>query len=393
MNSTKPNPKYCAPGRGDSISCFSQSSLEKIAYHWNEKYPNNTVQIIKNKGVLWKRLAQKFRTVAKCPNEWCWVDADFLNDLNDDEIKSNTFRPKMPFTWKKNSKLWLNTLDIGAVLHQYHQKYPDFEFIGPVPLDFDTKAPGSGRCVVEELCKLNIEKLVRSGKNRMGVVFNFDPHTKQGSHWVAMFADFRSGGIYYFDSYGYKPKPEIAELLKRIHSQGNQMIYKQGVAGLQKMRDTHTVACNVKSITPEVVKFECLEFVKGLHVGDLVGAAYVKKIGKHKQLCKHIHSVRFVKAIDHRKKLVTLDAPLTDKCNVLVHKGFKIYVNKNRHQFKHSECGTYAIHFIARLLLERPFKEVSGKIILDDDMRKHRTYFYRPNMDSKNEDWLSILNT
>ena len=27
--------KYCAPGKGDSISCFSLSSLEKIINEWN----------------------------------------------------------------------------------------------------------------------------------------------------------------------------------------------------------------------------------------------------------------------------------------------------------------------------------------------------------------------
>ena len=43
----------------------------------------------------------------------------------------------------------------------------------------------------------------------MGIVFNLDPHDKPGSHWVSMYVDLNNGGIYYFDSYGYKPLKEI----------------------------------------------------------------------------------------------------------------------------------------------------------------------------------------
>jgi hypothetical protein len=53
---------------------------------------------------------------------------------------------------------WLNTIDIRDVMNQYEIRYKDFEFIGPVPIDFDTVL-GFGQCVINELCKINIEKL------------------------------------------------------------------------------------------------------------------------------------------------------------------------------------------------------------------------------------------
>ena len=46
--------KYCAPGKGDSISCFSQSSLEKIAKQWNLQNPNDLIKLSRDKRILWK---------------------------------------------------------------------------------------------------------------------------------------------------------------------------------------------------------------------------------------------------------------------------------------------------------------------------------------------------
>lgn len=395
--------KYCAPGKGDSISCFSLSSLEKIANQWNSQNREDTIKLSKNKLVLWKRIKEKMRKITKCPDEWCWLDTDLLKNIKDPEILEKTFRPKMPFPWKKNIETWLNTMDIANVLEQYPLKFKDFEFIGPVPLDFDKKM-GVGHCVVNELCNLNIENLYRKGKRKLGIVFNFDPHTKKGSHWVALFADFNKGGIYYFDSYGYKPLKEIANLLSRIHTQTNNALYKRGIEGVNNMTNEHATVCKVEQIDSTTIKFSCKEFVKGLYKGDLVQTCNLGKVKLNDRLtrrtmgklCQNSKEVRMVKDIDSRRKLVILDQPLTEAssgCNGMVHKCNKIYINKNRHQYKHSECGTYSIYFITQLLHGTPFHKLSnGKIILDDKMNKNRTYFYRPNHDQTDENaWLSEM--
>ena len=131
--------KYCAPGKGDSVSCFSLASLEKIANEWNVKNAGNKIKFSRNKKVLWNRIKEKMRSITNCPNEWCWLDTDLLKNMKDPEILEKSFRPKMPFPWKKDIETWLNTLDIANVLEQYPLKFRDFEFIGPVPLDFDKK--------------------------------------------------------------------------------------------------------------------------------------------------------------------------------------------------------------------------------------------------------------
>ena len=78
--------KYCAPGKGDSVSCLSLSSLEKIANEWNLQNKNNLINPSKNKKILWKRIKEKMRTVSKCPDEWCWLDTDVLKNIKDPEI-------------------------------------------------------------------------------------------------------------------------------------------------------------------------------------------------------------------------------------------------------------------------------------------------------------------
>ena len=86
-------------------------------------------------------------------------------------------------------------------------------------MDFDKKLSPSS-CVVNELCNINIKRLIRKGKTKIGIVFNLDNHDQDGSHWVSFFCDFDRNAIYYFDSYGYKEPKEVTTLIKRLQEQG-----------------------------------------------------------------------------------------------------------------------------------------------------------------------------
>jgi hypothetical protein len=119
---------------------------------------------------------------------------------------------------------WLNNFDIENVLNQYEELTSDFEFIGPVPIDFDTKLGALGRCVSDALCALSVESLWKAGKRKIGVVFNLDPHDKGGSHWIAMYSDLSTGSIYFFDSYGMAPPKEVVALMNRIKEQGDRLV-------------------------------------------------------------------------------------------------------------------------------------------------------------------------
>lgn len=55
----------------------------------------------------------------------------------------------------------------------------------------------------------------------------------------------------------------------------------------------------------------------------------------------------------------------------------KIEYNRNRHQYKNSECGVYSLNFILRLLNGHSFNEISKNKVLDDDITKCRDVYFR----------------
>ena len=69
-------------------------------------------------------------------------------------------------------------------MKQYEKTYEDFEFLGPSPIDYDTHK-AYGECVWEELCEFSLRDNLKEGKTKVGIIFNTDPHTEDGEHWVA----------------------------------------------------------------------------------------------------------------------------------------------------------------------------------------------------------------
>jgi len=205
-----------------SESCFTIDALRKIATKWNETHPQMKIDFttITTGKTLWNAINNVMKY--KCNDELCWLKQEFIKDSYLQKELLKNFKPFMPKTWTENPREWLNTIDIRDVMNQYEIKYPDFEFIGPVPMDFDTKV-GFGECVVDELCKINLDELMKKGKTKIGVIFNLDKHTQSGSHWVAMNCDINRGEICYWDSYGIKPNPEVIVLMNRLKEQASKL--------------------------------------------------------------------------------------------------------------------------------------------------------------------------
>jgi hypothetical protein len=212
--------KLCSPKNNNNFTCFTKNSLIKMLKSWNDFYQNDKINYSERDKLfnLWTKLDNKLKNI--CTDEYCWTKQKFIN--RDADIKEE-FRPEMPSKWRDNKNEWLTTLDIEAVMKQYEKKYEDFVFIGPVPIDFD-KELHPGLCVIDELCNINLKKMLNRGKKRLGIIFNLDPHDKPGSHWVAMFADFdKENKVYYFDSYGYKEPNEVTILMKRLKTQAEEL--------------------------------------------------------------------------------------------------------------------------------------------------------------------------
>lgn len=53
--------------------------------------------------------------------------------------------------------------------------------------------------------------------------------------------------------------------------------------------------------------------------------------------------------------------------------------NRNRHQYKNSECGVYSLNFILRLLNGNSFNEITESKVLDDEINECRDVYFRFN--------------
>ena len=212
----------CSPKHQDNdFTCYSNESLFKLKSLWNARHPD--VLITSNEPrEIWESLKQRLKNV--CNKESCWLKQNFASSGLDKEMLMYTFAPKSPDDWKKNPNEWLNSIDIENVMKQYEKEFPYFDFIGAAPIDFDSPKM-YGECVWEELCHFDLRVSIRNGKNKIGFVFNTDPHYLSGSHWISMFVSLKQNNryIFFFDSTGTPPPKEVKRLINKIKQQGKAL--------------------------------------------------------------------------------------------------------------------------------------------------------------------------
>lgn len=210
-------------------TCMDGEHLRELAELWNKRHPELRIETTSPREI-WMFFKSVFSKT--CESERCWIknrmfgagiDGDLLNELNE------LYAPDAPQEWRENPRTWLNSMDILSVMRQYEKKYKCFNFIGPTPIDFDKIINDKGKkaCVWDELCNFNI--LNQGTKNKIGIIFNTDPHDKSGEHWVSLFIDMKRRNIVYFDSAGSYIPPEIKTFVERIQKQlknNNEKEYK-----------------------------------------------------------------------------------------------------------------------------------------------------------------------
>lgn len=212
--------KSCSPSKtAKSYTCYSNKSIYKLKKYWNNRHPDDPI-LTNDSKEIWKNLKDKMSNV--CNEESCWLKQQFIKHDLDNELRNYTFSPNSPSSWKKNPHEWLSSTDIEDVMKQYEYAYPNYTFLGPSPIDFDKKKLYN-QCVWEELCNFNLKTYINKNKNKIGIIFNTDPHYKSGSHWIALFIDTKMNYIYFFDSNGDQCPKEIKVLVDRIKEQGLQI--------------------------------------------------------------------------------------------------------------------------------------------------------------------------
>lgn len=140
------------------FSCYTPNILELIKKEYNASHPATPIET-NDPTEIWKEL----KTRIQCEKEDCW-----LNQIKDERLRKQIdryiFAPDSPPSWEKNPNEWLSNYDILNVLEQYEQTYSHFEFLGPSPIDFDTKI-GNG-CVWRELCDFQLSSYLHKGKEK-----------------------------------------------------------------------------------------------------------------------------------------------------------------------------------------------------------------------------------
>ena len=210
----------CSPTRRlNRYTCYTDQNLHNMKEYWNARHPDVPIKATSPKEI-WHGLKQHMSSM--CNTERCWLRQKFMQNKLNTELTSYTFAPTAPTIWKKNPVEWLTSVDIDKVMKQWEHKYKNFEFIGPSPIDFDTRVM-KHECVWSELCNFNLKKSISREKRKIGIIFNLDPHYKEGSHWIALYIDVKKKLIFFFDSNGDKPPRQVNDLIKRITEQGKEL--------------------------------------------------------------------------------------------------------------------------------------------------------------------------
>ena len=216
-----PGPSQCHPRVGEkrpSYGCFPPEILQKAASQM--KVPLQT-----NPTLLRKALEEHVKV--KPGQEMSFLNALPFPSSEKEQLAKTYLRPSQPTKWKEDPDMWLDSLNIESVMKQYEEAFDEFEFMGPFPIDFAAPDPyvksGEKKCLIREICGLRMEQALQQGTNSIGIIYNLDPHFKDGSHWVANYIDIPNHKCYYFDSYGYQPPKQIAIFMKWLTTQDPKM--------------------------------------------------------------------------------------------------------------------------------------------------------------------------
>jgi len=216
--------KHCAPGvEGTKESCYTLDDLRLIADAYNTRYPNDKIpkNIIDdgNFEKLYNIVDEKMKSCNS--DEICFSKKVGLTD----EFVKNIFKPVGPV-----NEEWLSNIDIANVMEQYERCFDHFTFYGPCssdlflsqvkqifdfPIDFSDMVSG---IKIDDSNETRKNKKNKPDKKLIGIIFNTDPHTKGGAHWVTLAISNMDDMVYfdYFDSVGKMPNDNIAKSIVEL---------------------------------------------------------------------------------------------------------------------------------------------------------------------------------
>lgn len=273
--------KYCSPSalsKSKGIeSCYTKEQLKVIADNLSSS-AGQKIQTTGNKEHIWQQIDSQMKRV--CDNEWCW-----LKKLDKSQAKKleSAFMPE----GHDDRYQWLSTTEIRDVLIRYEQIYPEFAFLGPMPIDFCSLTGN-------EICNLNIKRSRNNGKTKIGMVFNTDPSTAPGKHWISMFVDLSNSDptkweINFFDSFGRATMPsEIRKFIDILQKQNNnKFIIKSNCLSANGQTCSNTVQHQQKNS-------ECGVYSINFIVERLSGTSWDEFVVRHPLNDTQVNNLRTV---------------------------------------------------------------------------------------------------
>lgn len=256
----------CSPNYENELySCFTKDALFIIINAYNKSYPKNKITVSKNskKQHIWKEIQKKLEQECGA-NETCWLNMEFLKDYPSLE---QYFKPLGPL----GRYQWLSTSDIKNVMSQLEQKYKFFKFVGPVPMDF-------AELQDEDSIYLQKLNLLKTPYKQIGVIFNLDPSTKKGSHWVAMNIDLNRKYIAYFDSYGEKYTFQNKANIQYIDSYGKNRLNEKRIPMPPEIQKYVKQLLNKNNLSNEyVIRINTIQHQYANSECGIYGMIFIKK--------------------------------------------------------------------------------------------------------------------
>lgn len=189
--------------KNKKISCFSKEDLVSLTEYYNTCASSGCK--INSKGTHLGTSGTKLELLDNLLHSLKISDEHDLTKF--DFGKGNKY--KLKYLIYKRSPVkrvngWLDTEDIDTILFQHFANKPGHIYLGAVPSDYPQVYPEK----FTQFYKMNKPRYI---------VFNTDPMSRPGQHWVSTFIS-PEGHAEYFDSNGTPPNKYIKKFLDHFNS-------------------------------------------------------------------------------------------------------------------------------------------------------------------------------
>jgi hypothetical protein len=255
-------------------TCYDKEELLKIAHNWNIKNPLNIIDIPSNIShkALWIKVKSKLTPFCN-NNEVCWSRV------------SGAYHSSPAHKCRASVKDGLTNINILKTFRVISRIYPSitkkYMFLGVFPINF-LKTNDNNICIGDLLCTFNLSDLQEKHKKEgFGVVFNTDPLSKPGDHWIAFWCcinpESPNYGLYFYDSNSVQnPKRHIPT---SIHKLKDRLLIHSKNMNLQKFKFHYNSQIHQESDGPCglfcisflvscMLDYPIKEYLKSKHVND-----------------------------------------------------------------------------------------------------------------------------